>query len=121
MPVSGDREIHTIFPIPLSWCKLSQSSPDRPITDKILPVALAWARQKYHYCYPIVGGAKVSHLEGNIAALTIKLSEDQIRELDNAVPFDYAFPLNVFGVDPRLLPEGRPQAPLVTTAAHLQF
>jgi hypothetical protein len=71
-------------------------------------VALAWARQKYIHTYPLVGGAKVSHLKGNIDALNIHLSDKQIEALDGAIPYDPGFPANVFGTDPRLNADKRP-------------
>lgn len=44
--------------------------------------------------FPIVGGRKIEHLKGNIEALKIKLSPEDIEEIENAAPFDYGFPLN---------------------------
>ena len=38
--------------------------------------------------FPIVGGRKTSHLKGNIDALKIKLSEEDIDEIDAAYPFE---------------------------------
>ena len=72
-------------------------------------MALAWARQKYIHTFPLVGGAKVSHLQGNIDALNIKLSDEQIAELDGAIPYDPGFPANTFGTDPRLNASRRPE------------
>jgi aryl-alcohol dehydrogenase-like predicted oxidoreductase len=61
-----------------------------PITS----VALAYVRSKAPYVFPIVGGRTVEHLKGNIEALKLKLSEEDIREIEAAVPFDLGFPLN---------------------------
>ena len=44
--------------------------------------------------FPIIGGRKVDHLKGNIEALSIKLSPEDIEEIEGAVPFDYGFPMN---------------------------
>ena len=44
--------------------------------------------------FPIVGGRKVDHLKGNIEALSIKLSPEDIEEIEDAHPFDYGFPMN---------------------------
>ena len=71
-------------------------------------MALAWARQKYIHTYPLVGGSKVSHLKGNIDALTISLTPEQISELDGAIPYDAGFPMNQFGTDPRVQANRRP-------------
>ncbi len=42
--------------------------------------------------FPIVGGRKLEHLKGNIEALSIKLSPEDIEEIDDAYPFEYGFP-----------------------------
>lgn len=58
----------------------------------ITSVALAYVMHKAPYVFPIVGGRKVSHLKGNIDALTLELTKDEIREIEDAVPFDVGFP-----------------------------
>lgn len=73
-------------------------------------MALAWARQKYRRCIPLLGGSKTQYLDGNIAALSITLTEDQMERLDNARPFDVGFPNIMIGADPRTLPGGISQA-----------
>lgn len=62
--------------------------PDTPITS----VALAYVMHKSPYVFPIVGGRKVSHLEGNIAALGLRLTPEEIKEIDGAYGFDMGFP-----------------------------
>ncbi|KAK5172788.1 uncharacterized protein LTR77_002908 [Saxophila tyrrhenica] len=64
----------------------------------ITSVALAYVMAKAPYAFPIVGGRKVSHLKGNIDALGVKLTDEEIDEIDGAEPFDVGFPLNfLFG------------------------
>ncbi|KAH7163444.1 NADP-dependent oxidoreductase domain-containing protein [Dactylonectria estremocensis] len=58
----------------------------------ITSVALAYVMHKTPHVFPIVGGRKVDHLKGNIEALKLDLSEDDIREIDGAVDFDLGFP-----------------------------
>ncbi|KAJ4327769.1 hypothetical protein N0V84_001731 [Fusarium piperis] len=60
----------------------------------ITSVALAYVMHKTPYVFPIVGGRKVEHLRGNIEALTLELTEDDIVEIDSAVEFDPGFPHN---------------------------
>ena len=48
--------------------------------------------QKYPYVFPVIGGRKVEHLHGNIEALTISLSEEQIKFLEDTIPFNPGFP-----------------------------
>ena len=51
---------------------------------------------KAPYVFPIIGGRKVEHLHANIEALDIALSDEQIKELESAVPFDPGFPMSLF-------------------------
>jgi diketogulonate reductase-like aldo/keto reductase len=61
---------------------------------QITSVALAYIRHKYPYVYPIVGGRKIEHLKGNIEALALDLSEEEVDDIDSAVPFELGFPMN---------------------------
>ena len=61
---------------------------------QITSIALAYVRHKYPFVYPIVGGRKIYHLKGNIEALEIELSEEEIDDIDSAVPFDVGFPMS---------------------------
>lgn len=55
---------------------------------------------KYPYVYPIVGGRKLSHLSGNIDALSIELSDEEIDEIEGVADFDVGFPMGMlFGAD----------------------
>jgi aryl-alcohol dehydrogenase-like predicted oxidoreductase len=58
----------------------------------ITSVALAYIRQKVPYVFPIIGCRNVEHLKGNIAALGVRLSEDDIKVIDGAYVFDAGFP-----------------------------
>jgi aryl-alcohol dehydrogenase-like predicted oxidoreductase len=59
---------------------------------QLTSIALAYVRQKTPYVIPIIGGRKVEHLKGNIAALGIVLNEDEIKQIDDSVAFDPGFP-----------------------------
>lgn len=48
--------------------------------------------QKTPYVFPIIGGRKVEQLEANIEALSVSLSEEQVKYLESIVPFDVGFP-----------------------------
>ncbi|KAF2845479.1 aryl-alcohol dehydrogenase-like protein [Plenodomus tracheiphilus IPT5] len=61
---------------------------------QITSIALAYVRHKYPYVYPIVGGRKIEHLKGNIEALALELSEEEVDDIDSAVPFEIGFPMN---------------------------
>lgn len=58
----------------------------------ITSIAQAYVTSKASYVTPIVGGRTLEHLKGNIEALSIKLSDEDIKEIEDAVPFDYGFP-----------------------------
>ena len=58
----------------------------------ITNVALAYCMAKAPYVFPIVGGRKVEHLKGNIKALSLRLSEEDIREIEESYVFDPGFP-----------------------------
>eukprot|EP00246_Nothoceros_aenigmaticus_P011129 TRINITY_DN28_c0_g1_i1.p1 TRINITY_DN28_c0_g1~~TRINITY_DN28_c0_g1_i1.p1 ORF type:complete len:341 (-),score=77.52 TRINITY_DN28_c0_g1_i1:265-1287(-) len=49
-------------------------------------LALAWVHHQGEDVVPIPGTTKVKNLEQNVAALNIKLSKEEIRELEEAVP-----------------------------------
>ena len=62
--------------------------PDSKLTD----IALAYVFHKTPYVFPIVGGRKLDHIKGNIAALKMSLTEGDIKQIDSAYDFDYGFP-----------------------------
>lgn len=57
-------------------------------------VALAYVLHKSPYVFPIVGGRSIDHLRGNIEALGLHLGREDIRRIEEAVPFDLGFPHN---------------------------
>lgn len=61
----------------------------------ITSVALAYIRAKYPYVYPIVGGRKVEHLEANIEALSLALSDEEVDAIDGESDFQVGFPMNL--------------------------
>lgn len=50
---------------------------------------------KAPYVFPLVGGRKVEHLQDNIKALSISLSDKQMEFLESQMPFDVGFPHNM--------------------------
>lgn len=59
---------------------------------------VAYLLHKAPYVFPLVGQRKVANLFSNITALSIKLTPEEIRELETVIPFDVGFPLNfIFG------------------------
>lgn len=66
----------------------------------ITSVALAYIIHKAPYVFPIVGGRTIEHLKGNIEALALELTPDDIAEIEGAVEFDVGFPLNFLSHKP---------------------
>jgi aryl-alcohol dehydrogenase-like predicted oxidoreductase len=58
----------------------------------VTSIALAYALQKTPYLFPIVGGRKVSHIQGNIDALSVTLTPEEIDEIESVYEFDHGFP-----------------------------
>ncbi|GFG06778.1 norsolorinic acid reductase [Aspergillus udagawae] len=58
----------------------------------ITAVAMQYIRQKAPYIFPICGGRKIEHLKGNIEALRLELSEEDIALIDEASEFELGFP-----------------------------
>ncbi|KAG8168161.1 hypothetical protein KVR01_003850 [Diaporthe batatas] len=58
----------------------------------ITSVALAYVMHKTPYVFPIVGGRTIDHLKGNVEALKLHLSREDMKEIEGAVPFDHGFP-----------------------------
>ncbi|GAM85133.1 hypothetical protein ANO11243_031370 [Dothideomycetidae sp. 11243] len=61
----------------------------------ITSVALAYVMHKSPNVFPIVGGRNIEHLKGNIEALKLKLSDEDIKEIESAWEFDPGFPLTM--------------------------
>jgi aryl-alcohol dehydrogenase-like predicted oxidoreductase len=60
--------------------RLSQVAKARSLPN--MQVALAWVLSKPGISAPIIGASKMPHLEDALTALTIKLSDDEIKQLE---------------------------------------
>ena len=90
------RENPRAAPVSSVLEKVAQRKGDVPITS----IAMAYVMHKAPYVFPIVGGRKLEHLKGNIDALSIELTDEDMAEIEGAVPFDPGFPFNAFGSRP---------------------
>ncbi|MCJ1472313.1 hypothetical protein MMC13_000960 [Lambiella insularis] len=61
----------------------------------ITSVALAYVMHKAPYMFPVCGGRKVEHLQGNIEALGVALSAEEMREIEDAGDYSAGFPHNM--------------------------
>lgn len=64
----------------------------RAKNTELTSVALAYVMQKTPYVFPIVGGRKLEHIKGNVAALSVSLSDEDIKEIEGVYEFDPGFP-----------------------------
>lgn len=85
----------------------------------ITNVALAYVFSKYPFVFPITGFTKISHLEDNVKAIGTVLSDEQIKKIEDTVPFDLGFPLNMIREDPHLT--GETQMGLHAHGGHLDW
>jgi aryl-alcohol dehydrogenase-like predicted oxidoreductase len=65
----------------------------------IAAIALAYLLVKAPYVFPIIGCRTLAHLEGNIGALGVDLTEEDVKEIEAAKVFDVGYPGTVFGKD----------------------
>ncbi|KIK04053.1 hypothetical protein K443DRAFT_436653 [Laccaria amethystina LaAM-08-1] len=93
-------------------CKALEKVASEVGAKSITSVAIAYVVQKTTYVFPIIGGRKVEHLLANIEALSISLSEEQIKELEAVEAFDPGFPGWMIG-------DGREYTWLMTSVAHI--
>ena len=63
--------------------------------QNISSVAIAWIMQKAPYVFPIIGGRKVEHLHQNLEALSLRLTDEHMKRLDNVKPLEKGFPYDL--------------------------
>lgn len=59
-------------------------------------IALQWTRQQGFSCIPIVGATKVEQLQDNLKTIDVKLSDEQLKRLDEASAIQLGFPGDFF-------------------------
>ncbi len=90
---------------------LGPSADDQAVTavlDKIgksknvslTQIALAYVMSKQPYIFPIVGIQKLEHLQDNIDALKVRLSKEEIKEIEDGYEFKVGFPHDFIGHHP---------------------
>lgn len=62
-------------------------------------VALAWLRYREVPVIPIIGARKLSQFQDNLASLTLELSAEQVKALDDASRIELGFPHEFYGRD----------------------
>lgn len=89
---------------------------------RITSIALAYVRQKAPNVIPNVGGRSLEHLKANIEALSLRLSEEDIRDIEAAYPFDVGFPVNFLlaSAQPKI-PHGPEDVLMVNLTGHYEY
>ena len=62
-------------------------------------VALAYSMSKHPYMFPVIGGRTRQQLEECMEGLSLKLSEQEIHEIEDIVPFELGFPADFYWGD----------------------
>ncbi|KAF5314167.1 hypothetical protein D9611_006980 [Ephemerocybe angulata] len=73
-------------------CKALEKVAEEVGAKSISSVAIAYVMHKARFVFPIIGGRKVEHLEANLEALDISLTDEQLKFIDSTLPFDLGFP-----------------------------
>jgi aryl-alcohol dehydrogenase-like predicted oxidoreductase len=60
--------------------------------NTLYQIAVAYVMHKTTHVFPIVGSTKAEHLSSNIDALGIELTPEDIKEIEQAYPFNHGFP-----------------------------
>lgn len=67
------------------------------IGQPVTSIAMAYVMHKAPHVFPIVGGRKVEHLKGNIEALELELTGEDVEEIETGYEFDVGFPYDFLG------------------------
>ena len=73
-------------------CKALEEVAQQVGAKSIQAVAIAYVMQKTPYVFPIIGCRKIEQLQANIEALGVALSPEQIKYLEDVLPFEKGFP-----------------------------
>ncbi|KAL2839514.1 NADP-dependent oxidoreductase domain-containing protein [Aspergillus pseudoustus] len=80
-------------------------------------IALAYLYHQTTYVIPIVGVQTIEHIKGLADAPTIRLTDEEIKSIQDAAPFDPLFPMNfLYAVQ-----DGKGYSTRLTTADHVQY
>jgi hypothetical protein len=87
------------FPVTDSVIKVSEALEGvaKRKETEITSISLAYVMHKTPYVFPVVGGRNIGHLRGNIEALSVELTQEDIAEIEKATPFELGFPMDVLG------------------------
>ena len=69
--------------------------------ESVQQIAIAYVMRKARNVFPLIGGRTVGQLNDNVKALSIRLTDEQLKYLDSIEPLEVVFPINIIGDDPR--------------------
>ncbi|MBD0343981.1 MAG: aldo/keto reductase [Coleofasciculus sp. Co-bin14] len=75
-PLGGSRRVNSLEDIPV----IAQLAKENGVS--VYQIVLAWLRAKSPCVVPIPGASKISSLEDSIGAVEVKLSEEDVRNID---------------------------------------
>ena len=76
-------------------CKVLERIAKEVGAQNITAVAIAYVMQKAPFVFPIIGGRKVEQLQANVEALSIHLTDEHFKAIDDASPFLPGYPKDV--------------------------
>jgi aryl-alcohol dehydrogenase-like predicted oxidoreductase len=80
-PLGGSRRVSSLQDIPV----IAQLAQEKGVS--VYQIVLAWLRAKSPCIVPIPGASKISSIEDSIAALEVKLSEEQVAKIDKGTQY----------------------------------
>ena len=83
----------------------------------IAQMAIAYVMNKTPNVYPIIGTTKIAQLQDSIGAVSINLSPEQMKQIEETAPFDLGFPHGMIHQDPHWT--GAPSNPFLIHAGFL--
>ncbi len=75
-PLGGSRRVNSLEDIPV----IAQLAQEKGVS--VYQIVLAWLRAKSPCVVPIPGASKISSLEDSLGAVEVKLSEEDVRRID---------------------------------------
>lgn len=80
-PLGGSRRVSSLQDISV----IADLAKEKGVS--VYQIVLAWLRAKFSCIVPIPGASKVSSIENSIAAVEVKLSEEQVAKIDKGTSF----------------------------------
>jgi hypothetical protein len=86
----------------------------------ISSVAIAYVMHKAPHVFPVLGGRKIAHLKANIEALSLRLSPQDIEDVEKGYDFDIGFPHDCINMA-KTAPQGPQDATILTSLGYFDY